>query len=377
MHTMSQTIKFVSKQHDFFTTLNQRVNGYFKTNNISRNANASMVFKTVAMFSFYFVPYAIILAGSASSLPLFFFLNFLMGIGLAGIGMSVMHDANHGAYSSKPWVNDLLGYSLNVVGGNAFNWKVQHNVLHHTFTNIEGVDEDITPRGVLRFSPHTPWKSFHRFQFIYAWFFYGLLSFVWIVFKDYGRLIKYNNDGMVQKQRTTVIKEWVILILSKLFYYTYMIVIPIMVLPFAWWYVLLGFATMHYVAGFILAVIFQPAHVVEGTEYPLPDDKGNIYNTWAIHQLYTTTNFAQNNRLLSWYVGGLNYQVEHHLFSNVCHVHYKKLSAIVKQTAEEFGLPYKSKPTFRDAMVGHYRILKELGKKNTNLSQVQPAMVHA
>jgi len=374
---MSQTIKFVSKQHDFFTTLNQRVNGYFKSNQLSRNANAEMIFKTVAMFSLYFVPYAIIISGATTSLLLFYGLNIIMGIGLAGIGMSVMHDANHGAYSGKPWVNDLLGYSLNVVGGNAFNWKVQHNVLHHTFTNIEGVDEDITPRGILRFSPHTPWKSFHRFQFIYAWFFYGLLSFVWIVFKDYGRLMRYDKDGMIKKQKTTVWKEWTILLASKIFYYTYMIVIPLLVLPFAWWQVLLGFVTMHYVAGFILAIIFQPAHVVEGTEYPLPDDGGNIYNTWAIHQLFTTTNFAQNNRLLSWYVGGLNYQVEHHLFTNVCHVHYKKLSKIVEETAKEFGLPYKSKKTFRDAMIGHYRILKELGNKETNIGQAQPAMVNA
>jgi len=373
---MSQAIKFVSKQHDFFTTLNQRVNEYFKSKNISRNANWSMILKTIVMFSLYFGPYALIVSNMYLNTFGYFVLNAIMGIGLAGIGMSVMHDANHGAYSKKQWMNDFLGYSLNLVGGNAFNWKVQHNVLHHTFTNIEGVDEDITPRGVLRFSPHTAWKPFHRFQFIYAWFFYGLLSFVWIVFKDYGRLARYNKDGLIKKQRTNVWKEWSILIFSKIAYYAYMIVIPMLVLPFSWWVVLLGFFTMHYVAGFILAVIFQPAHVVDGTEYPLPDEKGNIYNAWAIHQLHTTTNFAQNNKILSWYVGGLNYQVEHHLFSNVCHVHYKKLSEIVKQTAEEFGHPYKSKKRFRDAMIGHFNILKELGRKDTTLGhQLQPAVV--
>ena len=372
---MSQPIKFVSKQHDFFTTLNQRVNEYFKSRNISRNANSSMIFKTIVMFSLYFIPFGIILSGSFSSLPLFYILNAVMGIGLAGIGMSVMHDANHGAYSKKPWVNTFLGYSLNLVGGNAFNWKIQHNVLHHTFTNIEGVDEDITPRGVLRFSPHTEWKPFHKFQFIYAWFFYGLLSFVWIIFKDYGRLIRYINDGMIAKQKTSQLKEWSILLVTKLTYYFVMIALPILILPFAWWQTALGFFTMHYVAGFILAVIFQPAHVVDGTEFPLPDDGGNIYNTWAIHQLHTTTNFAQSNRLLSWYVGGLNFQVEHHLFSNVCHVHYRKLSSIVKETAEEFGLPYKSKKRFRDAMLGHLAILKELGKKDSVIGKMQPIPV--
>ena len=371
---MQQSIRFVSKQHDFFTTLNHRVNHYFKSNNISRNANSSMVVKTIVMFSLYFVPYGLMVSGLVPSLLVYYGLSLVMGVGLAGIGMSVMHDANHGAYSSKSWINDLLGYSLNLIGGNAFNWKVQHNVLHHTFTNIEGVDEDITPRGVLRFSPHTPWKSFHRFQFIYAWFFYGLLSFVWIVFKDYGRFLKYKHDGMVEKQKSTASKEWLILLVSKFFYYTYAVVVPLLVVPFAWYHILLGFLLMHYVAGFILAIIFQPAHVIEGTEYPMPDDKGNIYNAWAIHQLHTTTNFAQQNKLLSWYVGGLNFQVEHHLFSNVCHVHYKDLSAIVKQTAIEFGLPYKTKATFREAMAGHYRILKELGRKEIKPLQAAPVV---
>lgn len=372
---MSQSIKFVSAQHDFYTTLNLRVNKYFKTNNISRNANSTMVIKTIAMFLLYFGPYALIVSGSWNSLIAFYGFSMVMGIGLAGIGMSVMHDANHGAYSNKKWVNDVIGYSLNLVGGNAFNWKVQHNVLHHTFTNIEGADEDIAPRGVLRFCPHTAWKPFHRFQFIYAWFFYGLLSFVWIMFKDYGRLLRYEKDGLVKKQKTTLLKEWSILIFSKVMYYTYIIGIPMLVSPFAWWHILLGFFAMHYVAGFILAVIFQPAHVVEGTEFPLPDDGGNIYNTWAIHQLHTTTNFAQKNKLLSWYVGGLNFQVEHHLFSNICHVHYEELSAIVKATAEEYGHPYKSKRRFRDAMASHYEILKELGKKDTQLG-VSPSLAH-
>ncbi|WP_416867166.1 MAG: fatty acid desaturase family protein [Imperialibacter sp.] len=363
---MSQSIKFVSKEYDFFTTLNHRVNQYFKTKNISRNANSAMVFKTIAMFTLYFGPYALIVAGSFSSLYVFYALSAIMGFGLAGIGMSVMHDANHSAYSKKKWVNTLLGYSLNMVGGNAFNWKVQHNVLHHTFTNVDGTDEDIEPRGVLRFCPHTDWKPFHKFQFIYAWFFYGLLSFIWIVFKDFERLTRYKRACQIKKQKTTELKEWSVLIFTKIAYYAYIIVIPMLVLPFAWWHVLIGFFVMHYIAGFILAVVFQLAHVVEGTEYPVPDETGNIYNTWAVHQLHTTANFAQHNKLLSWYVGGLNYQVEHHLFSNICHVHYHKLSEIVKETSEEFGHPYKSKRRLRDAVASHFKVLKALGKKDAS-----------
>lgn len=360
---MAKTVKFTGRKHEFFNTLNQRVTAYFKTNNISRNANAEMVIKTIVMFSLYFVPYVIILAWPVSNYGVFLLLNVVMGIGVGGIGLSIMHDANHGAYSNKSWVNATLGYSLNLVGANALNWKIQHNVLHHTYTNVFDADEDISPRGALRFAPESPWKKFHRFQHIYAWFLYGLMTIVWVLTKDFVRLIRYQKDGMLTKQKANVYKEWTILIFTKAFYVGYIFVIPVMVLAFSGWQILLGVLLMHYVAGFILAIIFQPAHVIEGTEYFQPDETGSIENTWAIHQLLTTTNFAQKNKILSWYVGGLNYQVEHHLFPNVCHVHYREISAIVERTANEFGVPYKKVETFTGALIAHGKLLKELGKQ--------------
>jgi linoleoyl-CoA desaturase len=370
---MNKTIKFARGQAEFFTTLSQRVNAYFTTNNIQRTANTEMVIKTIFMFMLYFTPYFIMISGVFTSVWAFYFLYAFMGLGTAGIGLSIMHDANHGAYSVKPWVNNILGFSLNIVGGHAFNWKVQHNVLHHTYTNIHDVDEDISPRGVLRMAPGSPWKPFHKYQHVYAWLFYGLLTFVWIIFKDYNRLIRYNKDGLVKKQRTSYMREWIVLLSTKLGYLAYIVVLPILLLPFAWWQVLLGFFIMHYVAGFILAIIFQPAHVIEGTEYPVPDENGNLENNWAIHQLHTTTNFGHRHRIFSWYVGGLNYQVEHHLFPNICHVHYRKIAGIVEQTAKEFGLPYKSKNTFFEAIAAHARLLKELGRKPQLSMQVANA----
>jgi linoleoyl-CoA desaturase len=367
------SIRFSSARADFFSTLNSRVNEYFKSQNLSRNGNAEMVIKTVFMYALYFVPYALIIAGFVTNLWIIFALCLVMGAGVAGIGLSVMHDANHGAYSNKSWVNNLMGLSLNVVGGHAFNWKIQHNVLHHTYTNIHDVDEDISPRGVLRMCPHGEWKSFHRFQHLYAWFFYGLMTLVWVLVKDFVRLNKYQKDGFVKKQKTSFAQELVIMLATKVIYITYTLVIPMMVLPFAWWQILIGFLAMHYVAGFILAVIFQPAHVIDGTEYPMPDENGKMDNNWAIHQLYTTTNFANKSRIFSWYVGGLNYQVEHHLFPNVCHVHYRNISSIVKGTAEEFGLPYKSEPTFIGALIGHAKLLKQLGER----PEFEPQPVHA
>ena len=321
-----------------------------------------MVVKTIFMLSLYFIPYSISISGLVTTYPIYFLLCLIMGIGVAGIGLSIMHDANHGSYSTKPWINNLLGLSLNVVGGYAFNWKVQHNVLHHTYTNVFDVDEDISPRGALRMAPESPWKPFHRFQFAYAWFLYGLMTLVWVLGKDFGRLIKYEREGLVKKQKSNVAREWFVLIASKLLYFSYILVLPIIILPFTWGQILLGFIVMHYVAGFILAIVFQPAHVVEGTSYFTPDEKGNLENNWAVHQLHTTTNFATENRLLSWYVGGLNFQVEHHLFPNVCHVHYRALASIVRETAKEFGVPYKVKRTFWDAMVAHRQLLWQLGQ---------------
>ncbi len=175
--------------------------------------------------------------------------------------------------------------------------------------------------------------------------------------------MRYNKDGLIHKLKTNIYLEWSILVVSKILYIFYTIILPIMLVPVAWWWVLVGFLLMHFVAGFMLAIIFQPAHVVDGTEYPDPDENGKLENSWAIHQLRTTTNFAQRSRIFSWYVGGLNLQVEHHLFPNICHVHYRKISSIVKATAEEFNLPYKSYDTFREAIVGHTRLLKELGKQ--------------
>lgn len=356
-------LSFANTQRDFTITLNKRVGEYFKSHQLSRHANGEMVTKTVFMFSIYMIPYIMIVSGLVTSVLWMLPLVVIMSFGTAGIGLSVMHDANHGAYSSKSWINSILGYSLNLVGANAFNWKIQHNVMHHTFTNIHDHDEDISPRGVLRLSPQSDWKKIHKYQFAYAWFLYGLMTIVWVVLKDFVRLIRYQREGMIKKQHASIIKEWIVLIASKVVFIGYIFVIPLIFTSLSWWQILLGIIIMHYIAGFILAIIFQPAHVIEGTEYPTADESNTLENNWNVHQLHTTTNFSNNSRWFSWYVGGLNYQIEHHLFPNICHVHYRKISSIVKSTTAEFGLPYKSVKTFVDALFSHMKMLKQLGVK--------------
>ena len=360
-----QRIQFNAKaDSEFIRTLRVRVADYFKTNGISRHANATMVIKTIFMILLYFVPFAFVLSPLSINPWIHIGLWCVMGFGTAGIGLSVMHDANHGAYSKNQKVNHLIGYIVNFVGGNAATWRMQHNVLHHSFTNIDGHDEDIAPPGFLRFSPHQERKKIHRLQHWYAWFFYSLMTISWMSSKEFAQLFRYKKMGITNSEKLSFNQLFVELTLTKTFYLAYALVLPLILAPVAWWVVLIGFVIMHLIAGLLLACVFQPAHVMPTTEYPIPDEKGTIDNNWAVHQLLTTTNFAPKSRWFGWYVGGLNFQIEHHLFPNICHVHYPKLSVIVQSTAEEFGLPYHSERTFASALRSHTRMLRDLGRKD-------------
>ncbi|MCV9385971.1 fatty acid desaturase family protein [Reichenbachiella ulvae] len=344
-------------------TLNKRVNEYFKMKRMSRYANREMVIKSIAMMSLYFGPYALIISGVFSGVFANLTMIFLMGLGLAGIGLCIMHDGNHGAYANKRWINVVIGYTLNLIGANAFNWKVQHNVLHHSYTNVSDADEDVSQKGPLRFSPHEKWKWYHRYQFIYAWFLYGFMTLLWMFFKDFGQLLRYQRMGWIRYQKSNAWKEWGILITTKVIYFSYIFIIPLLVTPWVWWQVIVGILIMHYITGFLLAIIFQPSHVIEGSEFPKPDINHSLNDNWAIHQLKTTTNYANKSRWFTWFVGGLNFQIEHHLFPGICHVHYPKISGIVRSTASEFGFPYKRVSTFAKALEGHIKLLKRLGKR--------------
>ncbi len=356
------SVKFASGHNDeFYKTLKKRVNEYFKKENISRHANFQMVFKTIAMLAIYFTPFVIMLT-LAENYWFIMLLWVIMGFGMAGIGLSVMHDANHGAYSSKEWVNKLVGNVMIFLGGSDVNWRIQHNILHHTYTNVTGMDEDLNPGPVLRFSPHEKRRKFHKFQHIYAWFFYGLMTLLWFVSKDYNQAVRYKKMGLIGTQKTTFAKHLAILIVNKIIYAGVFIALPIYFVPAPWWITVLGFLASHFVAGLTLASIFQPAHVTPVSDYPMPDDSGNIQADWAVNQLYNTANFAPGARLFSWYVGGLNYQVEHHLFPNICHIHYRKLSKIVRETATEYNLPYYSYKTFVSALSEHTKMLYRLGR---------------
>lgn len=356
------TIRFNNANRSFYLTAKKRVDDYFKTNNISRYGDYRMVLKSIFMFTLYFTPFVFLLANVFDSFWAQSIMWLLMGIGMSGIGLSIMHDANHGSYARNATLNAMMCRSMNFIGGSSINWQLQHNNLHHTYTNIEEHDEDIAPPGFLRFSPNSPLKKIHKFQYLYAWFFYGLMTIMWATTKDFKQLSRYNKMGLLAIKKTTYKNELFKLVLNKIFYLGYSLVLPMMLMNTSWFLVLAGWIIMHYVCGMILALIFQPAHVIEDTSFPLPDVNGNMQDDWATHQLKTTLDFAQKSRLFSWFVGGLNFQVEHHLFPNICHIHYKQIAPLIKQTAEEFNLPYYTKKTFGGAIVGHAKLLYTLGR---------------
>ena len=359
---LNSKVKFVNKNKTlFFSTLKERVDFYFEEKNISRFADSVMVIKTIVLLSGYIIPFSLLLhlqPSFGTSLSLWL----IMGFSMAGIGMSIMHDGNHGSYSANRHINYLTGNIVNLVGASSFNWKIQHNIMHHTYTNVNEMDEDIEDKPMLRFSPHTPVKAYHKFQWIYAFFFYGMLTLYWVVVKDYVQFVKYIKNGVntnTKPQNAVVLAK---ILLVKLFYFSVFLAAPLIFTTLPFYEILIGFLSMHFVAGVILGVTFQLAHTVEGTSHPLPDEKGNIENEWAIHQLNTTVNFSRNNKWLSWYLGGLNHQIEHHLFPKISHVHYPAIAIIVKQTATEFHIPYLENKTFAQALRSHIKTLQNFSR---------------
>jgi linoleoyl-CoA desaturase len=365
---MKATVKFNTQKHpEFFKELRNRVQYYFDSNNKTRFADNNMRFKTAFMLSLYFVPLIILLSGITYNVWFMLGMWVLMGFGMSGIGLSIMHDANHGAYSKNKRTNKWLGFLINFLGGYHKNWRIQHNVLHHSFTNIEGFDEDIK-NPLMRFSPDQKHKKIHRYQLYYGPFLYAIMTLYWFVSKDYEQLVRYKKKGLLKTQGMKFNKALTEVIVYKFLYLVLTLIIPLVLIPLPWWQILIGFFIMHFICGMALALIFQPAHVVQETDFFYPDETGSVENNWAIHQMKTTSNFAHGSRLFSWFIGGLNYQIEHHLFPQICHTHYRKISRIVRETATEYGITYHRHKTFLQALISHFKTLHQLGKNTYPVS---------
>ena len=361
-------ITFDNRDNQFYQSLKASVDQYFVSKGIKKTGDWRLHLKTVILLTTAIVLYIALLTLNLNGLTALLLCG-LLGYTFACVGFSIMHDANHGSYSSKPWLNDLLGLSLNALGASSYFWKQKHNIIHHTYTNVDGIDDDIAKSPIIRQCESQKWVPAHRVQHIYLLPIDSLSTIFWLFFMDFTKYFSrkiYTTDAWKM-----TLKNHIIFWATKASYLTFYIILPITVWGFGAW--LAGFIVLHIVMGLTLSLVFQLAHVVENTEFETIalDETKHIETAWAEHELKTTANFAMGNKVISWFVGGLNYQIEHHLFPRVSHVHYPAISKIVMEKCKEFNLPYNKYDTMSAALASHFRVMKMLGQKPLALAQSQ------
>lgn len=340
----------------FYNDLKDRVHHYFQETNQAMTGNWRLHLKAIILVSSFFLCYAALVFYTPSvwaSLLLCVVLGFIG----AGIGFNVMHDGSHGSFSRFPFLNWLACFSLNVLGGSDSMWKVKHVILHHTFTNVDGVDDDIEIKPFMRMCKTQEWHTYHRYQHIYCMVLYAIHYLMWVLWFDYKKYFRQKiGDFEYQPLKW---HEHLIFWLSKIGSYTMFFVIPTIYVGFT--SMLVGFLVYTVVVGLVISIVFQLAHTVEHTDFPTPNDKNRIENEWAIHQVQTTANFATHNPIITWYCGGLNFQIEHHLFPTISHVHYPVISKIVKETCAAHNINYIEYPKMLTAVASHLRLLRQMG----------------
>ncbi|MFS8082177.1 MAG: fatty acid desaturase family protein [Ginsengibacter sp.] len=352
------TPKFMQGKGDFHSTLKNRVNQYFADKHRPMTGNFSLLFKAALLCVGYVLIYIHLLFFTPTvwiAIPECVLFGFLT----AAIGFNVMHDGAHGSFSKHKILNKMAGFSLNFLGASAIMWNMKHNIIHHTYTNIDGVDDDIEAQPWLRFTTTQKKMKMHKFQHYYFWFLYTLLHLIWIFMTDYQKYFK-KKIGTVALRKMTM-REHISFWTAKVLYAFAFVALPIWLLGFTTW--LIGFLIITMITGFVISIVFQLAHTVEDTDFPLPNGVSNkIENEWAIHQINTTANFATGNKVISWLVGGLNFQIEHHLFPRISHVHYPAISKIIKSTCAEYGIQYIEYPKMISAIHSHFMYLKRIGQ---------------
>jgi linoleoyl-CoA desaturase len=342
----------------FHTDLKGRIKNYFIEKNLKPTGNFSLYFKAIFMV-LSFIGIYVHLVFFTPFWPFAILESIILGGLTAGIGFNVMHDGAHGSFSRKGWVNELAGISINFLGANVFMWKTKHNVAHHSFTNVDDHDDDLNAGTFLRLGPTQKRYKIHRFQHRYFLFVYSILYFYWVFFTDYKKYVTKKVAATPIKKME--VKDHISFWGFKVVHLLLFVALPIYMVGFMPW--LIGFLLFGLSTGIIMSVVFQLAHVLEETSFPILDKVSNkLEDDWAVHQLKTTANFATRNRLLSWFIGGLNFQIEHHLFPQISHIHYPAISEIIKQACQEYGLPYIEHPKMRFAFASHVNHLRVLGR---------------
>jgi linoleoyl-CoA desaturase len=353
-------VKFTGSDR-FIRELRRRVDAYFERTGRRRRDCPQMYFKTATILAWFFGSYLLLLFVATSwwsVLPL----TVILGLAIAAIGFNIQHDGGHRAYSDHQWVNKIMALTLDMMGGSSYLWDWKHNSIHHTYPNIEGQDDDINLGFLGRLSPGQPRFKFHRLQGIYLWFLYGFMAIKWHLVDDFWQ-ISIGKIGTHKIPRPKG-KDLVIFIAGKVVFVSLAFVIPMLLHP--WWAVLCVYVSAAFVSGVVLSVVFQLAHCVEEASFPVPvagpGGTEKMETDWAVHQVQTTVDFARGNRVLCWFLGGLNFQIEHHLFHKICHIHYPALSKLVEEACHDFGITYAEHKTMVSAIGSHFRWLVEMGR---------------
>ncbi|HEY8666981.1 MAG TPA: acyl-CoA desaturase, partial [Tepidisphaeraceae bacterium] len=358
-HDEQAPLKFGSDK--LVRELRKRVDAYFERTGRSRRDCPQMYFKTATILTWFAATYVLLLF-FASAWWMVIPLAILLGLSIAAIGFNIQHDGGHKAYSDRPWVNKLMSLTLDLIGGSSYLWDWKHNSIHHTYPNVVGEDDDINVGFLARMAPEQNWLPFHRFQGIYLWILYGFLSIKWHLFDDFYNIAVGRIGG--HKIPRPKGNDLAVFIAGKVIFFSLAFGIPLLL--HKWWAVLTVYGIASFVCGVVLAVVFQLAHCVTEAQFPVPSataDGGRQLPTgWAEHQLHTTVDFARRNPFLCWFLGGLNFQVEHHLFHRICHVHYPALSKVVEQTCRDFGVHYAANKSFFGAVASHFRWLTMMGR---------------
>ncbi|MDE2346157.1 MAG: fatty acid desaturase [Gammaproteobacteria bacterium] len=351
-----QRLKF-APDSGFHRELRRRVESLIRERGIRERDCPRMYLKTAIVLAVFALSYALLVFAASTwwqALPL----AVLLGLATAEIGFNIQHDGGHKAYSRHAWVNKLMAMTLDLVGGSSYMWRWKHVVFHHMYVNVADHDTDIDLGIFGRLSPQQPRRTAYRWQQWYLWPLYGLMAIKWHFYDDYRDLI----TGRMGANRFPRPRGWelVLFVGGKLTFLALAFVIPLLLHPL--WTVLLFYVITVGVVGVTLSVVFQLAHAVEDAHFPVPlPDTGRMQEPWAVHQVEATVDFARTNRLVSWLVGGLNFQIEHHLFPTLSHVNYPAIAAVVERTCREFDVPYIANPSFHAAVASHYRWLKRMG----------------
>jgi len=352
------TPKFPVMAKSLHAELKRRVNLYLEEHAVIGTGNYKLFSKAIILISLLVLTYIHLVFFTP---PAFYAILecILFGGLIAAIGFNVMHDGSHGSFSKYNWLNKLASSSISLLGASRFMWASKHVTIHHTFTNIDGVDDDIEVGALMRMAPTQKHYILHRFQHIYFWVLYMLLYIFWIFFADYKKYFSGKIGSVEISKMSTAehIEFWAV----KLYHMAAFVIVPIYMVGWLYW--LVGFLVATLFAGFVLSIVFQLAHTVEDTSFPVaiqPENK--MPDEFAAHQILTTANFATKSKLVSWLVGGLNFQIEHHLFPKVSHVHYPAISKIVKEACADFKLNYIEYPTVLSAIKAHFNYVKQMSK---------------